>query len=70
MVAGGGQDNATTGASATVKVELQVAGPQAPETVNVTVTEPPHEEGAPELLFDKTASLQPPVKLADASQVL
>ncbi len=53
-----------TGESVTVKLALQVTGsPQSLTTVKVTVTDPPHSEGAPILLLDIDA-LQPPLKLA------
>jgi hypothetical protein len=63
-----GQVSDTVGAAATVKVACPLLpGPQPLVTVKVTVVEPPQAEGAPVLLLVRTA-LQPPVKLAVASQ--
>jgi hypothetical protein len=59
----------TTGDAFTVKLRVQVVGtPQLFDTVKVTVDVPPQADGAPRLLLVKTA-LQPPVKVAVASQV-
>lgn len=56
-------------AAATVKVAWPLLpGPQPLVTVKVTMVEPPQNGGAPVLLLVKTA-LQPPVKLAVASQL-
>lgn len=64
-----GQTKFTTGAAVTVKVRVQVTGAwQSLVTVKVTVDVPPQAEGAPVLLLVKTA-LQPPVAVAEASQV-
>jgi hypothetical protein len=63
-----GQVNTTVGAVVTVKVRVQVTfASQLLATVKVTVAVPPHGLGAPKLLLVKTA-LQPPVKVAPASQ--
>jgi hypothetical protein len=54
----------------TVNVAVHVTGGSQPLfTVKMTVAVPPQASGAPVLLLVKTA-LQPPVKLAVASQVL
>lgn len=64
-----GQASVGGGAAATVKVAWPLLpGPHPLVTVNVTVVEPPQNEGAPVLLLVKTA-LQPPVKLAVANQL-
>lgn len=68
-MSGLGQVNDGGGAAATVKVACPtLPGPQPLVTVKVTVVEPPQNGGAPVLLLVKTA-LQPPVKLAVASQL-
>jgi len=64
-----GQVNDTTGGPVTVKVAEQVAvnGSQLLVYVNVTVVEPPQEDGAPVLSLVMT-TLQPPVDDAVANQ--
>jgi hypothetical protein len=65
-----GQVSVTAGAAVTVNVAVQVLGPShVLVTVNVTVAVPPHAFGAPELLLEM-AALQPPLKVAVASQVV
>jgi hypothetical protein len=65
-----GQDSTTVGAAITVKVAAQLLGAwQAELTVKVTVVLPPQIGGGPWLLFVSTP-LQPPVKVAVASQAL
>jgi hypothetical protein len=68
LMSGLGQVSDGGGAAVTVKVAWPLLpGPQPLVTVKVTVVEPPQAEGAPVLLLVRTA-LQPPVKLAVASQ--
>lgn len=63
-----GQVRFTIGAAFTVKVRVQVSTmPQSDITVKVIVAVPPQADGAPVLLFVKTA-LQPPLTVAVANQ--
>jgi hypothetical protein len=62
-------ENKTEGAFETVKDLVHLTGSsQSLVTSHVTVCVPPHADGAPALLFVSTP-LQPPVNVADASQL-
>lgn len=65
-----GQVRLTTGAAFTVNVRVQVSTmPQSDITVKVIVAVPPQADGAPVLLFVKTA-LQPPLTDAVANHAV
>ena len=65
-----GQVSTTAGAEVTVNTAEQVTFVwQLEVTVQVTVLEPPHLSGAAPPLFEITA-LQPPLKVAEFSQVV
>jgi hypothetical protein len=60
----------TTGDALTVKVRVQVAvAPQLLVTLKVTVLLPPQADGAAPTLSLESTALQPPVKVAEASQL-
>ena len=64
-----GHERDTAGAAVTVKVALVVTfARQELVAVHVTVTVPPHADGAPVELLD-TATLHPPLVINAGSQV-